>query len=157
MSFPALSPRVPVLLGISGDMDGEALALEAGGADGFLPKPLESLAQFQQSVLMHLPPGEGPTGPRKLPSEVVHPDILAYQDDLTHIAEVISEAPDGQTLDYIAQFLSGVAMCAHDDSLEAAAVSLANSRAKGGRGGTGSDVARVAGIVQERLDRRASI
>jgi CheY-like chemotaxis protein len=147
-------PRVPVLLGISGDMDGEALAFEAG-ADGFLPKPLESLAQFQQAVLMHLPAGEGPTGPRKLPTENVHPDMLAYQDDLTHIAEVISEAPDGRTLDYIAQFLSGVAMCAHDDSLEAAAVSLANSRAKGR--GTGSDVARVAGIVQERLDRRASI
>jgi len=147
-------PRVPVLLGISGDMDGEALAFEAG-ADGFLPKPLESLAQFQQAVLMHLPAGEGPTGPRKLPTGNVHPDMLAYQDDLTHIAEVINEAPDGRTLDYIAQFLSGVAMCAHDDSLEAAAVSLANSRAKGR--GTGSDVARVAGIVQERLDRRASI
>ena len=148
------NPRVPVLLGISGDMDGEALALEAG-ADGFLSKPLESLASFQQSVLMHLPAGEGPTGPRKLPSEEVHPDLLAYQDDLCHIAEVIRDAPDGQTLDYIAQFLSGVAMCAHDDSLEAAAISLANSRAKGR--GTGSDVARVAGIVQERLDSRASI
>jgi len=81
-------PRVPVLLGISGDMDGEALAFEAG-ADGFLPKPLESLAQFQQAVLMHLPAGEGPTGPRKLPTGNVHPDMLAYQDDLTHIAEVI--------------------------------------------------------------------
>ncbi|WP_300517379.1 response regulator [Aliiroseovarius sp.] len=147
-------PRVPVLLGISGDMDGEALAMDAG-ADGFLPKPLESLAQFQQAVLMHLPPGEGPTGPRKLPREVVHPDMFAYQDDLSHIAEVIREAPDGHTLDYIAQFLSGVAMCAHDDRLEAAAIRLARSRAKGR--GTGTDIARVAGIVQERLERRRSI
>lgn len=147
-------PRVPVLLGISGDPDGEALAYEAG-ADGFLAKPLQSLAHFQQAVLEHLPSGEGPTGPRVIPSEDVSPDMMAYQDDLTHVAEVIRETPDGQTLDYIAQFLSGVAMCAHDDSLEAAAISLANSRAKGR--GTGSDVARVAGIVQERLDHRRSI
>jgi len=148
------NPRVCVLLGISGDEGGRDLALEAG-ADGFIAKPIESLAQFQQSVLAHLPVGEGPTKPRALPTETVAPDILAFQDDLSHIAEVMQDTPDGQTLDYIAQFLSGVAQCAHDYPLEAAAVSLANSRAHGR--GTGSDVARVAGIVQERLEKRVSI
>ncbi|MCI2400373.1 response regulator [Aliiroseovarius subalbicans] len=148
------TPRVAVLMGISGDDDAQALAMEAG-ADGFMAKPIESLAQFQQSVLAHLPAGEGPTKPRALPTETVSPDPVAFQDDLTHVADVINQAPDGRTLDYIAQFLSGVARTAHDYPLEAAAVSLAQSRANGR--GTGSDVARVAGIVQERLQSRVWI
>ncbi|MFM7446143.1 MAG: response regulator, partial [Tabrizicola sp.] len=42
-------PR-PVLLGISGDPDGKGAALSAG-ADGFIDKPIGSLAAFQRVVL----------------------------------------------------------------------------------------------------------
>ncbi len=48
------TPRIDVLLGISGDplREGEAMA---AGADGFLPKPIETLGVFQQAILSLLP------------------------------------------------------------------------------------------------------
>lgn len=66
---------------------------------------------------------------------MVEPDRLALRDDLEHVAEVIRAAPEGAKLDYIAQFLSGVARSAHDGDLEAAAARLARSRAQDGRRG----------------------
>ena len=44
------TPRVGVIIGLSGDDRAETEAL-AAGADGFLGKPLDSLAQFQETVL----------------------------------------------------------------------------------------------------------
>ena len=43
----------PVVLGTSGDPAGQKAALAAGAA-GFLPKPIDSLAHFQATVLGHL-------------------------------------------------------------------------------------------------------
>ncbi len=114
-------PRVPVVLGTSGDDGGEAIAL-AAGADGFLPKPVESLARFQQIVLEQMPRANRPRGPRRVPMEELHPDtgVLAY--DLEHAVELISE---GGTA-YAAQFLGTVACAAHDSSLRNAAATLAH-------------------------------
>ena len=56
---------MPVILGISGNPDAADLAL-AAGADGFLAKPIESLAAFQQAILSALPAeqiGFGPPRP----------------------------------------------------------------------------------------------
>ena len=53
------SPRVDVILGTSGDPNGQDMAL-AAGADGFLEKPLTSLAAFQDAVLSHLPDDRRP-------------------------------------------------------------------------------------------------
>ena len=64
--------RVPVLLGMSGDETTRDQALQAG-ADGFLAKPVESLAVFQQSILSVLPPAEGPVAPRALPQDIIAP------------------------------------------------------------------------------------
>ena len=47
-------PRIQALLAISGDDTKEELSL-AAGADGFLSKPLSSLASFQTAVLRALP------------------------------------------------------------------------------------------------------
>lgn len=146
------NPRVAVILGISGDDNCRQQALDAG-ADGFFAKPIESLGVFQETVLAVLPEGEGPTSPRIVPSDIIHPDLVSLQDDLVHMAEVINTSPQGATLDYIAQFLGGVARSAHDDDLEAAAAGLAFSRAQGR--GTNMDLARVAGILHERLEARA--
>lgn len=143
----AAQPRVPVLLGMSGDTGADEAAL-AAGADGFLPKPVESLAVFQQAILSQLPASEGPPGPRALPEGIVHPDPVALADDLVHVAEIMRRE-DGGTLDYIAQFLGGVARSAHDGPLQAAADSLKTSRAKGRA--TRMDMARLAGLVEERL------
>ncbi|MCK8483504.1 response regulator [Aliiroseovarius sp. S2029] len=143
--------RVPVLLGMSGDATNRDQAMQAG-ADGFLAKPVESLAVFQQSILSVLPPAEGPVAPRALPQEVIEPDAIAFQDDLCHAAALMRDGVDGPMQDYLAQFLGGVARSAHDNPLEAAATDLAQARAAGR--GTGADLARVQGLLQDRLSDR---
>lgn len=146
----ATAPRVPVLLGISGDPDLEHAAL-AAGADGFLPKPIESLAVFQQTILAALPRGgRGPTL-RILPDEVIQPDAAGLRDDLAHVAEILASAQDTTAVDYIAHFLAGIARSSHDPVLEAAATALQRDREAGHA--LASDLARISGLVQERLAR----
>ncbi|SPF75180.1 KDP operon transcriptional regulatory protein KdpE [Aliiroseovarius pelagivivens] len=146
--------RVPVILGMSGDAGTCDAALDAG-ADGFLEKPVESLAQFQQTILAVLPQQEGPTSPRKLPNEVVLPDALALQDDLSHLAQIMRDGDDGATQDYVAQFLGGLALAAHDQGLAAAAKRLAAARLAGRS--TGADMAHVTHLVAARLKERQQL
>lgn len=148
------APRVGVILGTSGDDCAEERALEAG-ADGFLAKPVTSLATFQAEILSRLPADRQPTGPRILHDEHIRPDPIAYQDDMAHVADVLSEKTDPQTLDYVAQFLLGVARSAEDHVLASAAQALARTRASGAP--VTSDTARIAGLVQERLNHRKAI
>lgn len=140
-------PRVAVLLGTSGDEFAEDEAV-AAGADGFLRKPLTSLALFQTALLAALPQGQG-CWRRIMPDEAIHPDPLAYRDDLAHVADVLGTGGDGRTLDYVAQFLGGLARSAQDTPLAEAAAALASCRAQGAP--HGSDTARLAGLLQDRL------
>lgn len=142
------SPRIEVILGISGDIDREDEAL-AAGADGFLAKPIDSLGQFQQAILCHLPEKSQPPSPRKIPTETITPDPIAFRDDIAHVADVLQGHPDGETLDYVAQFTFGIARSAHDAPLEAAAIALAKTRAKGQSIRNG--VQRLNGMFQDRL------
>lgn len=146
--------RIPVILATSGDDRLFVPAAEAG-ADGVLAKPIESLAVFQKAVIDNLPPDQRPAGMRLVSGETVEPDRVAFQDDLAHIADVLTASDDDQTLDYVAQFLTGVARSAHDDVLEEAAATLAARRKQGGN--IRSDIARVAGMLQDRLEGRAAI
>ena len=152
-------PRVPVLLGTSGYLENEAVSL-AAGAEGFLAKPIESLALFQEAILRHLPDEARPAGPRILPDERISPDPIALRDDLMMAASLLSghtesglqpgaNGPDDAALDYITGFLSGIARSAHDASLEAAAQALAKDRASGARGH--HTLSLVTGLVQDRL------
>ncbi|TDE36681.1 response regulator [Antarcticimicrobium sediminis] len=144
----AASPRISVILGLSGDSFGEETAI-AAGADGFLAKPIPSLARFQAEILGHLPialtasdfdlPEVGP----------IHPDPLAYRDDMAHAADLLSDSEQGKMLDYVAQFLRGVARSAEDTALVEAANGLAQARAQGAP--LASATARIAGLVQQRL------
>jgi len=147
-------PRIAAILGTSGDDQWET-AVQAAGADGFLCKPLTSLAKFQQAVLARLPAEHQPPGPRVLADEEIHPDPMAYQDDMAHVADVLTDTQDGKMLDYVAQFLGGVARSARDDILAGAANDLARARAEGRPVGAGA--ARIAGLVQDRLQRRKAI
>ncbi|MDA5092522.1 response regulator [Aliiroseovarius sp. KMU-50] len=146
--------RVSVILAISGDDGAHAAALKAG-ADRFMTKPLESLAVFQQTVLDLLPQGEGPKGLRELPSDVVHPDEMALQDDLSHMAEIMRDDPDAAEIGYIARFLGGVARTAHDEKLQIAADDLARG------GATHTELRqrydRVAGLIEKRLSERRAL
>src|SRR5690606_14129213 len=110
--------RVPALLGTSGDAGAEERA-RAAGADGFLAKPIESLSAFQRTILAALPATPKPVaaGQGGAEDDRVHPDPLALRDDLAHVADLLGDAPEGPALDYLAQFLSGVALSAHDAPL----------------------------------------
>ena len=148
------SPRIGVILGMSGDDGAKAQAM-AAGSDGFLGKPLTSLAQFQETILSRLPADRQPIGPRIVPEGELCPDPVAFRDDLAHAADILTEGRDGHTLDYLAQFVGGVARSAHDEQLEHAARSLASSRAENRP--SQSALACLAGLVQDRLAKRVAI
>lgn len=141
----AAGPSAPAVLGLSGDPGAEAEAL-AAGADGFLTKPLESIAAFQQAVLAALPEIERPRGLQLVSDERVTPDQLALRDDLNQMAEVLASAPDRHALGYVSQFLSSVARSAHDDDLESAAEAVAGAERP-----NAAAISRLSGLVQARL------
>lgn len=148
------APRVPVILGTSGDDFVEDTAI-AAGADGFLAKPITSLAVFQNAVLSRLPAEQRPVGPREVEDEIIHPDPMAYQDDMAHVADVLNTDTEDAVLDYVAQFVGGVARSAHDTVLAQAAAALADARKRGRP--VAFDTARIAGLVQERLEQKRAI
>ena len=146
--------RPDVILGISGDADSEARALDAG-ADGFMEKPVVSLANFQEAILTHLPEERQPLGPRALPDGDVQPDPIAYRDDMVHVADVLEDVQDARALDYVVQFLGGVARSAQDAELLRATDALAAKRARGDA--AASETAAIAGLVQQRLADKVAI
>ncbi len=147
-------PKTSVVIGMSGDLDGEAQAV-AAGADGFIAKPVSSLAEFQALILSHLPEDRRPAGPRLLQNEEIIPDPIAYQDDLAHIADIIGTAEDGATMDYAAQFLRGIARSAQDQEMLASANAFADLRRDGAP--TSSAGAELAALVQSRLEQKIAM
>ncbi len=112
-----------VVLAISGDPDGWSAAMRAGAA-GFLEKPLDSLAGFQDVILQHLTgqvAGQDLGPPRtSQPKHTLQPDRQALQDDLIHAADLVKNgttAPKG----YVTDFVRGLARSSHDAALEGAA------------------------------------
>ena len=150
----AAQPRVEAILATSGDTHLEAEAL-AAGADGFMAKPIVSVGAFQEKVLSLLPIDRRPAGLRQVEDTVITPDRLAYRDDMAHIADVLEDPITDHTLDYVAQFLSGVARLANDDHLAEAARDLAARRAAGAA--TASETARIAGLIHHRLSEKIAI
>ncbi|MCF2872435.1 response regulator [Octadecabacter sp. G9-8] len=147
-------PRVEVVLGTSGDPDGERQSIKAG-ADGFLPKPLSSIGFFQSKILEHLPADRQPKGIRMLTDEVVVPDPVALRDDLTSAAMALEDPNDDRTLRYLTQFLGGIARSVDDTTLEKETEALADLQTAGQA--VHSQVARVAAMVQDRISRSAII
>lgn len=141
-------PRIGVILGMSGD-DTAAGAAHDAGADGFLAKPVERLAVFQSAISRHLPPERRVRGPQGVSSEVIRPDLFAYREDMAHLDEVLHGPAEQRDLDYLAQFLAGIALGAGDQPLADAAQALARARQEGRA--THPDEARIAGLVRARL------
>jgi DNA-binding response OmpR family regulator len=147
-------PRVSALIATSGDDHLEASAAIAG-ADAFLNKPVDCLGVFQQTLLSALPVEWRPSQPGAVSDEVISPDRLAYRDDMSHVAALLDDQPEGQMLDYLAQFTGSVARTADDAPLEHAARDLAKTRSRGGSLQT--QLARLAALVQDRISERAVI
>lgn len=116
-------PRLPAILGFSGDLEGEEDAI-AAGADGFLAKPLTRLAEFQQAILAHLPDQSARIGPRPVTEAEIAPDTLALQDDLAHVRSLLSANEDPVVQAYSAQFLHALAVSSSDAALAEAARTL---------------------------------
>jgi CheY-like chemotaxis protein len=138
------SPRVPAIIATSGDANAEAAAL-ATGADRFLAKPVDSLAAFQDMILALMPDQPRATTAAEEPG--FSPDRLALRDDLTRAAALLRPEAEAD-IDYVARFLSGLALSAHDPDLRIAADALLRDRAKG-------PLRRVSGLVQDRLAANA--
>ena len=147
-------PRVEALIAISGETHLKDRAREMG-ADDFLEKPITSLAAFQEVILSHLPTERRPQGPRSLSADMVEPDKIAFQDDIAHIANVLGSEQATHRLDYVAQFVKGLARSAQDAALEEAAIALSSRRAQGRS--ARHEAARIASMLQARLNNRIAI
>lgn len=143
-----MGSNAPATLAISGDPATRDEAM-AAGALGFLEKPIDSLAAFQQAVLQALPPHALPRGPRLLPDDTVTPDLAALRDDLAHVAAILSGDADPASIDYVARFLTGIARSSHDLPLAQAAEALSQQQDAGRA--TGQDLKRLSGLVHARL------
>lgn len=148
------TPRITTILGTSGD-DSTQAACAAAGADGFLVKPLQSLAFFQSEMRRFIPEAIQPKGPVILQDEVIHPDRIAYRDDLIHIAELLQDEPDPAALQYVTQFLDGVSSLAGDRGLLTANRALRVAYQKGQP--LRSELALLSGLLQDRLSERVAI
>ncbi|MGI3184226.1 response regulator [Nioella aestuarii] len=110
------NPRVPVLLATSGaERNAAAKAALNAGADGFLPKPMDSLTFFQTEILRHLPDHMQPSGPRSMDTLVIYPDRLALREDFIHALDLLDQDP--LPTDYLQRFLMGIARSATDTGL----------------------------------------
>ncbi|AXC51004.1 response regulator [Paracoccus suum] len=151
-----IAPRVPVILGISGEPAARGRALAAGAQD-FLTKPVESVAVFQQTILNALPEDARPKGPRILPTELVVPDAAALRDDLAHAATLLEDGVERSDRTYLGRFVAGVARSAHDAALEdAAEVMLSDQARSTDRASPMPAVHRLQALLRKRLsDLRA--
>lgn len=115
--------RPSAVLGMSGNAEGRPLAL-AAGADGFIDKPLENVAQLCRVLRPLLPeldihpPPIGPMG-------TAPPDPLALRDDLAFAARALQGEPAPDQQRYITAFLSGIAAYTQDKDLANAALGAA--------------------------------
>ncbi len=150
----AASPRIDVILATSGDTS-LADRAETAGADGFLAKPLDSLAAFQSAILDRLPADRRPSGPRAVPDDTVRPDPVAYHDDLCHAMDTLAGDGRGEVIDYVTGFLSGIALSARDQTLHKAAETVAHGRATGKM--LNADLLRLRQVLEQRLSEPAPI
>ena len=112
----AASEPPDVILATTGQdrADAERAAI-AAGAHGLLPKPIDTLAGFQQAILAHLDPERRPKGLRVMSADRVDPDPLALEEDLALAERMLMD--DGVAPGFITAFLQGLARTGRDDAL----------------------------------------
>ncbi|GFE63340.1 response regulator [Litoreibacter roseus] len=138
----------PVILATSGaDSEGLVERALAAGADEFLPKPIDTVSAFQQAILQHLPEEMRPTGPRAISNEVISPDALALNEDLSHLDDLLTSGLE--TLPYVAPFLQGLARLAGDAKLKEASDALTQAASRGQ--GIQAAIKQTRAVIKERL------
>lgn len=111
-----MKPRPSVILGMSAQQDGRADAIRAG-ADGFISKPVESIAIFQHAIRSALPPGLQQWKPSPVPDKQIVLDDLMLTQDLAHGLAMLTSSRGDQAIGYTIAFITGVAAVAKDIEL----------------------------------------
>lgn len=145
--------RIPAILGTTADDRLAAKVMETG-ADGFLLKPIENLAQFQNEVLRALPSEHKKAQLRVVSDDIVGPDDAAKRDDYERVYDLLRDDKAEQNVEYIAQFLTSIACSTYDAELADAAAALADAEGISAQNAVLSDVGR---LLKERLDRVPAI
>lgn len=147
--------NIDTILGLSADPDQETEAMKAG-AQGFLHKPIGSIAEFQAEVLKYLPEDKRPSGPRRVCTEAIKADGVALQEDLAHALNLLEDGDDTPaTHRYLANFLAGVASTASDDELATLAAAFGTAKAGANKGGI--DHSKLSAGLTDRLAKRMAI
>jgi CheY-like chemotaxis protein len=111
----ARRPRVPLIIATSGQTDMADAALRAG-ADGFLPKPIESVALFRKTLacVFHPLRQDPETGPS------AQPDSAALRDDIYLAHDLLCGAGSSAQRAYALQFTEALARMLGDAALSRA-------------------------------------
>jgi len=148
----AATPRVEAIVALSADPGRQAEAMGAG-ADGFIEKPLDSIAEFQGAVMQFLSEDQRPLGPRRINDDPVPADPIAVQEDLALAQNLLRDGEqNSETKVYLATFLAGVASTARDDELRSVAESFAKARAM-----AGPERQHLDEVLTARLERKAVV
>ncbi|SPJ25168.1 response regulator [Palleronia abyssalis] len=142
------TPRLAVILAVSGDPGLEQSAMDAG-ADGFVAKPFGTVAAFHAAILHLLPPEIRPNGPRPVMNTEVHPDQSALRGDFALISHLLDPDADEATLGYALGFARSLGRLVGDTELADAANQL--ERTLENRGAYRSDLSHLAAIAQNRV------
>ena len=145
-----MKPRVHVVLGMSAQSDLRADALHAG-ANGFIFKPVDSVAVLQHAITSALPPHLQQNRPVLVSAERIVPDQGGLLEDLAHGLNLLSEVSDENCIGYAASFLVGVAAIAGDPELRDQAQDLAVKAANGLHGP--EDAGRLGKLVSRRIEQ----
>ncbi len=148
----AATPRVDAIVALSADPGRQAEAMGAG-ADGFVEKPLGTIAEFQAALMQFLAEDRRPMGPRRLNDDFVAADPIAVQEDLALAQNLLRDGEQtSETKVYLATFLAGVASTARDEELRTVAESFAKARAM-----AGPERQQLDTILTARLQQRAVV
>ena len=87
--------------------------------------------------------------------EVISPDPAAYRDDMSHVADLLEGEVDGTLLDYVAQFLGGVARSAEDMALADIAGRLKEQRKSGMH--SRETLLSMTSMIRDRISQKVAI
>lgn len=152
-----VSPAPAVLIISAADEATTEAAATSSGADGYLVKPVQSLAAFEAAVLGVLGSDTAPRLGLANESHRYRPDVSGTDDhviDLENAQDLLAEAlaeRDQEATRFCARFVAGLAVTVEDEGLHEAAMDLAAAEEDAD---LSAERARaLLGLLNDRLDK----